>query len=99
MRIISRNQLLLAVCTVAINAGSLMAQDLPQPHRERPGDGPGHPRKPPEVAFAACDDLEEGDVCQVSLPDRNIQGECVPTRDEARLHCRPDHPPGPPPQR
>jgi hypothetical protein len=97
MRVISRNHLLLLLCVSSFGAGSVLAQDRPQP---RPGEGPGEHnrehRKPPEAAFSACDDLKEDDVCEVELPDRNIEGKCVPARDEARLLCLPDHPPAPP---
>jgi hypothetical protein len=34
----------------------------------------------------------------VALPDKTIEGRCVPGRDEARLICLPDHPPAPPPE-
>ena len=90
MRVISRNYLFLVLCAASFGAGGVMADDR-QPPDGRPGDGPH--RKPPEAAFSACTDLQEDDVCEVELRDRTIQGKCVPARDEARLHCMPDHPP------
>jgi len=70
----------------------------------------GGPRRgPPPEAFAACEDKAAGDDCTVSLPDREVQGECVappPDAPDDRLVCRPDDmppppdgrcPPGPPP--
>lgn len=96
MRVIGRNYLLLVLCAASFGAGSVWADDRPQPDG-RPGDGPPNQhRKPPEAAFSACDDLKEDDVCEVELGDRTIEGKCVPARDEARLLCLPDHPPSPP---
>jgi|GEM_PF-4108998 len=97
MRVIGRNYLFLVLCAASLGAGGVMAQGRPQPDG-RPGNGPpGQPRKPPEAAFSACNDLQEDDVCEVDLGDRTIEGKCVSARDEARLLCLPDHPPGPPP--
>jgi hypothetical protein len=97
MRVIGRNYLFLVLCAASLGAGGVMAEDRPQPDGP-PGHGPqGQPRKPPEAAFSACNDLQENDVCEVELGDRTIEGKCVPARDEARLLCLPDHPMGPPP--
>ena len=98
MRVIGRNHLFLVLCTMSFGAGSVLADDRPEPPKDRPGEGsPGPHRKPPEAAFTACNDLQEDDVCEVALPDKTIEGKCVPAHDEARLLCLPDHPPAPPP--
>jgi hypothetical protein len=55
------------------------------------------PRRLPQAAFDACQSKSAGDSCQVSLPDRSVTGTCIATPDGA-LACRPDHPPGPPPE-
>jgi hypothetical protein len=101
MRVIGRNYLFLVLCAASFGAGGVMAEDRHQP----PGHGPQGPQgpqgphpKPPEAAFSACNDLQQDDVCEVDLGDKTIEGKCVPARDEARLLCLPDHPPGAPGQ-
>ena len=88
----------LVLCVASFGAGSAWAADRPdrrqpQPPDARPGNGhEGQHRKPAEAAFAACNDLQPEDVCEVEQADRTIEGKCVPARDEARLLCSPDHP-------
>ncbi|HET8932742.1 MAG TPA: hypothetical protein VFN67_04840 [Polyangiales bacterium] len=104
MRAISRNHLFLVLCALSSPGASALAQVRPAPPGQAPGEGPQGPqRKPPDAAFSACNDLVKDDVCEVELPDlndnsrkRTIEGKCVPARDEERLICLPDHPPGPP---
>ena len=54
------------------------------------------PHGPPPAAFEACAQKAAGEACSVAMPDRTITGVCAEASD-ARLFCRPDHPPGPPP--
>lgn len=56
------------------------------------------PRRPPEEAFAACANAQEGDACTVKLPDRSVSGKCVKVpphleEDAGKLFCMPPHPP------
>lgn len=96
MRAIGRNHLLLALCVSLLGGASVLAEDRPAPPDGRPNDGAHGPHpKPPEAAFTACSNLQEDDVCEVTLRDRTIEGKCVPARDESRLLCLPNHPPGP----
>jgi hypothetical protein len=54
------------------------------------------PRRPPEEAFAACQDLREGDECVVTMRDPKLKGTCASAPD-SRLVCRPSGPPPAPP--
>ncbi|HTV18284.1 MAG TPA: hypothetical protein VMG12_06425 [Polyangiaceae bacterium] len=66
-----------------------------------PGAAAEGPRRgPPPEAIAACEDLDAGDACQVTLGDRSLDGTCETTR-EGELACRPARgsgPPRPPPE-
>jgi hypothetical protein len=84
------NSLGAAVCCTLL-ASAVSADDNHNPPR-------GHgPRKPPQEAYDACADLSQGDDCQVKIHDWTIDGSCERDRDEGKLFCRPDQPPGPPP--
>ena len=63
------------------------------------GDRPPR-RGPPPEAYEACADASEGDSCAVQTPRGDtMEGTCVADRRDAdRLVCRPDQPPGPPPE-
>src|SRR5690349_8847694 len=52
---------------------------------------------PPPEAFEACGLGTEGGACEVVLPDRTVEGECVAWSGGA-LFCRPFLPPPPPPE-
>jgi hypothetical protein len=61
------------------------AADCPDPHHG-----------PPPQAYDACSQKKTGDACQVTFHDQTVSGVCAAAPDN-RLACRPDHPPGPPP--
>ncbi|MBW8772956.1 MAG: hypothetical protein JF590_06680, partial [Gemmatimonadetes bacterium] len=65
--------------------------DHPQGHH-----GPHGP--PPQAAFDACAKAKAGDACSVTIHDHTLTGVCGPMPDSSALVCRPDHPPGPPPE-
>jgi hypothetical protein len=80
----------LAFGAVALaGTGRVGAEEPPPPH---------HPHRPPEVAFAACKDLKEGDSCTAKMHDHEVNGTCT-LGHETELWCRPQHhePPPPPP--
>jgi hypothetical protein len=86
------NTLGAAVCC-ALLASSGASADGNQQQR----GGPGGQRKPPQEAYTACQDESEGDACEVKLRDRTITGSCVADKQDGKLFCMPDQPPGPPP--
>jgi hypothetical protein len=57
--------------------------------------GPRHP--PPQAAFDACQSKKSGETCEVTFHEHTMSGTCATMPDD-RLACRPDHPPGPPPE-
>lgn len=61
-------------------------------HPDRPP-----PRRPPPEAFAACAEHAEGDACTVQTHGHTLEGTCVRREASEALHCRPAHPPPPPP--
>lgn len=93
---ITPSSLLFALCVTSLAGTSALAQNRPEPPPTG-GDRPQRMRRqPPEAAYVACDDLDDGDDCQVQLSDRSIEGTCVPDRENSRLFCMPEHPPAPP---
>jgi hypothetical protein len=52
---------------------------------------PGHERRrrPPEAAFAACNNVREGDACSFQGRDRKIEGTCRKPPKQDRRVCRP----------
>ncbi|WP_020414479.1 hypothetical protein ACJJIP_01865 [Microbulbifer sp. VTAC004] len=47
------------------------------------------PRKPPQEAFDACNEMSEGDSCTVETPRGTLEGTCrIPPREE-QLVCVP----------
>jgi hypothetical protein len=65
-------------------------QQQPPPNGQRP--------QPPTEAFTACDGRRANDACTVSIHGRTISGTCEAFTD-ARLFCRPEGMPPPPPSR
>ena len=69
-----------------VSSALVRADDAPPPHHQ-----------PPQAAFDACQQKKAGDACQVTFHQHTIDGLCQSTPDD-KLFCRPDHPPGPPPE-
>ncbi len=72
---------------------------LAAPAAAQPGPPNGRPPQPPQEAFAACDGRGAGDACTVNLRGHAIEGTCTAFPQTQMLACRPNHMPGPPPQR
>lgn len=74
--------------------------DGSSPSAGPPGDGGTAAQIPPEMVppevFAACEGLQEGDACTVSVQGEVISGTCTMLSD-GRLACIPEGMGGPPP--
>lgn len=89
--------LLPVLCGMWISGAPVQAE---ADHPEPPPNGGMRGHKPPAAAYTACVDQSEDDLCSVTFGKRTVEGTCVkdPHADDAALFCRPDHPPGPPPE-
>ncbi|HEY4180186.1 MAG TPA: hypothetical protein VGM90_25260, partial [Kofleriaceae bacterium] len=73
------------------------ADDAPPP--PPPHDHHGHHGPPPPEALAACKDVNEGATCAFTIHEHDVTGTCSHGPDgQGPLACKPDHPPGPPPE-
>ena len=81
-----------AICCTLFASVQVSADDPPPGPR-------GAPRKPPQEAYDACAEKDEGDACTVHFHEHTIDGSCLPDREDGTLFCRPSRPPGPPPER
>lgn len=64
---------------------------------------PSGPPEPPPEAYEACEDLAEGDSCEVTFGDHTVTGSCSTHPGSNELACRPEGGPGgghhgPPPE-
>ena len=80
--------LLFGLALPFVSSALVRADDAPAP--------PPH-RQPPQAAFDACQQKKSGDACTVTFREHTISGQCQTTPDD-KLFCRPEHPPGPPPE-
>ncbi|MFO0712734.1 MAG: hypothetical protein U0353_22975 [Sandaracinus sp.] len=87
-----------ASCSVTPPGGRALAGTCEMPPGSstlacRPAGGPGahgHHGPPPE-AFAACDDVAEGDACVIDTPEGTVEGVCRGGPD-GRTACAPNRP-------
>ncbi len=74
------------------------AQASSQPNQspnQTPFNGQPPMGQPPQEALDACLNLDVGDACTVNLPNRDVEGTCRPTQQDA-LVCAPNDRPAPP---
>ncbi len=81
---------LVALGATVVVHSALAQQQQPPPNGQRP--------TPPQEAFTACDGRRANDACTVQFQGRTIAGTCEAFTD-ARLFCRPEGMPAPPPNR
>lgn len=79
---------LLCCAALLATAPAFADDDQPPPPR---GDHDRGPRKPPQEAYDACNDLAQDDACTVDFGEHHITGKCMPDREDGSLFCRPDH--------
>ncbi|NOY99341.1 MAG: hypothetical protein GXP40_09115 [Chloroflexi bacterium] len=81
-----------------VNDGQQIAQADGQPPDRPPGQLPPPNGQPPQEALDACNDLAPGDSCTVQLPNRDVDGTCLPAPQQDALVCVPAgrQPPPPP---
>ncbi len=61
---------------------------------QTPVNGQPPKKQPPQEALDACLNLDVGDACTVNLPNRDVEGSCRPTQQDA-LVCAPNDRPTP----
>jgi len=88
MKLKARLGLISLLAASALATGALSVTPAVAQQREH--------RRPPQAAFDACTGKPSGAACSVTLGERTIAGTCDQTPED-KLACRPDHPPGPPP--
>ncbi|HEY4058467.1 MAG TPA: hypothetical protein VGM39_17765 [Kofleriaceae bacterium] len=96
MRITTHHKVLFA----GVLAATLLPLALATADDAPPPPPPGHHHHgPPPEALAACKEASEGATCSFSHRDHDITGTCSHGPDgKGPLACKPDHPPGPPPE-